>query len=123
MAYTAYVLADESRSLILNKFQPKFSDVVAHHVTENAGVLKTEYYIPDDASVRVVGYACDDSIEALIVEVNGNPMRKDGYLFHITLSLDRSMGAKPSHSNSMILEKGFTKIDPFYIETNAQLIK
>ncbi len=48
-AYTAYVLTDASRDLLLSKFPPKFPDVIAHHITINIGVKK-DAPIPEAAS-------------------------------------------------------------------------
>lgn len=122
MAYTAFVLSQKSRSEILNRFPPKFPDVIAHHVTENAGVRKEDYYTPKPAHVRVIGYACDDSLEALIVKVNGDRKHRDGRTYHITLSLDKSQGRKPFHSNDVIATNEWSPIDEFDVETTPKLI-
>jgi len=123
MAYTAFVLSNKSRSEILNRFPPKFPDVIAHHITENPGVAKEHYYTPNPADIKVVGYACDDSLEAIVVEVNGDTKRPKGGTYHITLSLDRSQGRQPRHSNDVIKNNGWTPTMSFSVETTPKLIE
>ncbi len=67
--------------------------------------------LPHISSIKVVGYAFDAAgIEALVVEVNGSILRLDNKIYHITMSLDRTAGFKPVDSNTLISQKGFTKL-------------
>lgn len=116
MSYAAYVLTPESRELILTRFPPRFSDVICHHVTERFGVPRTMKFMPQAAEIVVVGYACDVSLEALVVTVNGKTARPDGMVYHITLSLDRSQGRKPADSNRLIASAGWNEVPPLAIE-------
>lgn len=117
MSYSAYVLDQKSRDRILKAFPPKYPDVFAHHVTEQFGIPKpTEPVRHTAATIKVVGYADDgEGVEALVVEVNDKSTRKDGKLYHLTLSIDRSAGRKPVDSNTVIKEKGWVKTHPFLI--------
>lgn len=110
MAYTAFVLSHRARAELLSKFPPKFPDVICHHVTERFGV-PNDFKAPDDSNVTVIGYSDDESLEALVVEVNGDRKRKDGKVYHITLSLDRSKGRKPVESNDVIAWRGFSEVE------------
>lgn len=111
MAYSAYVLVGASRSALSKTFQPKFNDFIGHHVTIEFGI-DADAPVPEvPDTIRVVGYTCDDSLEALIVEVNGSIRRPDGKVYHITWSLDREAGRKPVHSNQVIDDQWFTRID------------
>jgi hypothetical protein len=110
MAYTAFVLSQRARAELLSKFPTKFPDVICHHVTERFGVPQG-HPAPADADITVVGYAHDASLEALVVEVNGDRGRKDGKVYHITLSLDRSQGRKPVESNALIDMGGYVELD------------
>jgi hypothetical protein len=116
MAYTAYVLSPASRAAILERFPPRFSDVICHHVTERFGVFGKTRRMPQPAQIMVVGYACDASLEALVVAVNGMTARPDGMVYHITLSLDRSKGRKPVDSNQVIASAGWSRVEPLKIE-------
>jgi hypothetical protein len=116
MAYTAYVISAESRVAILNRFPPKFSDVICHHVTERFGVAKGKKFLPEPVKIVVVGYACDNSLETLIVTVNGTITRPDDMVYHITLSLERSKGRKPVDSNHLIASLGWSNVEPLTIE-------
>jgi 8-oxo-dGTP pyrophosphatase MutT (NUDIX family) len=117
-AYTAYVLTDASRAKLLEKFPPKFPDVIAHHVTLKFGVPQ-DSAAPEPADLKVVGYTADDSLEAAIVSVNGSTERPDGSTYHVTLSLDRSKGRKPVHSNAVV-QQGWEPVEPLPIETMPQ---
>ncbi len=121
MAYTAYLLTPESRAAVLERFPPRFADVICHHVTERFGMAAGEACVPKPAQISIVGYASDDSLEALVVAVNGQTMRPDGMVYHITLSLDRSKGRKPVDSNRLIASKGWDSVAPLAIETVPRL--
>ena len=103
--YNGYLIPDQERSKILSQFPPKYSKVIAHHITNDFGVY--ESLPPEIESCFIVGHAdSGDGIEALVVEVNGTVIRNDGELFHITLSLDPEK-YKSKDSNNLIKEKGF----------------
>ena len=121
MAYTAYLLSPESRAALLERFPPRFSDVICHHVTERFGVPKSRKFMPLPAEIIVVGYASDASLEALVVTVNGTTARPDGLIYHITLSLERSQGRKPADSNRLIASNGWSKVPPLTIEAVPQI--
>lgn len=109
--YQAFELDAQSRSLLAQRFPPKFSEFIGHHITYAFGVMSDEP-LPEADSFRVVGYACDENgLEALVVEVNGTTTRPDGSTFHITWSLDRDAGFKPVNSNHLIKRSGFERID------------
>lgn len=121
MAYSAYVISDESRARILERLPPSFPEVIAHHIT---------YRFPDKEAppqvmeVRVIGHAKnqDLGIECLVVSLDGVSLRPTGGIYHITLSLDRSLGAKPVHSNR-ILKSPWIELDtPFLINVEPLLI-
>lgn len=113
-AYLAYELDGKSRASLLEKFPPKFPDVVAHHITIKHGVKQGDPP-PEAEAVKVVGYASDESLECAVVEVGGTTERPDGNTYHITLSLDRSKGRKPVDSNEL-LAQGWQQVEPFPVE-------
>lgn len=110
MPYTAYKLTDRARAHLLSVFTPENPDVICHHATEKFGV-SADHPAPAPAKVVVVGYAFDDSLECLVVEVNGQRHRPDGKTYHITLSLDRSKGRKPVESNDVIAGFGWKALE------------
>lgn len=112
--YIAYNLTDRSRNEVITKFYPKFTKVVAHHITVAFNVSDTEPMPSVPTSAKVVGYACNEIIECLVVEINGNRHRADGKLFHVTLS--HSHEAKPVMSNDLLQAQGYTECEPFNIE-------
>lgn len=117
MSYAAFVLDNDARRALLDHVPPKYPDVIAHHITEKFGIPKpTEPVRSYAVHVTVVGCTDDDNgVQAAVVEVNGSTTRKDGSTYHITISIDRSLGRKPVDSNRVIKEKGWTKVQPFTI--------
>lgn len=108
--YQAFELDGASRSRLAQQFPPKFSEFIGHHITHKFGVWSTEP-LPDDADIKVVGYAVDpEGIEALVISVNGTTTRPDGKTYHCTWSLDRDKGFKPVNSNSLIEKSGYERL-------------
>lgn len=119
MGYTAYVV--ENRKQVLQHFEPKFDEVICQHVTFKFPAKKTDPLPPDVHNARVVGYAEEDGLEALVVEINGSTKRPDGKIFHITLSLDRKKGKKPMHSNDL-LARGWKHVTPFTVHLRPEFL-
>lgn len=112
--YLAYNLTEKAQALLLVKFPPKFKKVIAHHITYAFGVSE-DAPLPPKASVKVVGYASNENIECVVVEVGGTSKRADGSTYHITLSHNEK--AKPVQSNDLLKEKGYEPVEAFEIET------
>lgn len=119
MSYSAYVLSSVSRALILERLSPRFPEVIAHHITYR---FPDKELPPPVETIEVIGYAGDERVECLVVQVDGQTDRPHGGTFHITLSLDREQGAKPVHSNHL-LKAGWSPIDPFHLEVSPELIQ
>ena len=120
-SYIAYELSDKDRNHLLSVFPPKYSDVIAHHITYEFGVPEDSDLPQTPKNIQVVGYADDgESIEALVVEVDGKIKRTDGKIYHITWSLDRSKGRKPVHSNDLISKHGYKKVRPIQIKATPK---
>ena len=112
--YVGYILSNESRRNLLNIFPPKFSKVIAHHVTTEFGVAADS--IPEPVkTARVVGYAPGESIQALVIEIDGTTKRTDGGTYHITWSLDPASGSKPKDSNDL-LAHGYEEVTQYAIK-------
>ena len=114
--YAGYALDTSSRKKLVDKFPPRFSKLIAHHITTSYGV--TADAIPPAANAYVVGYASADGIETLIVKINGSTKRVDGADLHITWSLDPSK-RKPVDSNKVI-RNGWTAVSPLRIRVTPQ---
>ena len=97
---------DQRRDLLV-RFAPRFGDVIADHVTLES---KTEAPLPGEVEARIVGEAGDDSLQALVVAIDGTTDRPDGSTYHITWSLDRALGRRPVQSNDVIRERGWTPL-------------
>ncbi len=110
--YNGYLLVnrDEVLAKLRAKNLIKFDEIVAHHVTWKFGV--EDSLPPDATNARIIGIASNSKIQALAVSINGTSDRPDGSTLHITLSLDRSKGAKPKDSNDLFSE-GLGLLEPF----------
>ncbi len=103
MKYSALVLTQKSRNHLKSIFPPKYPDFIGHHVTLKFGLDSNELVAPLPDRVSVVGYVDDgEGLETLLVALNGDIDRPDGSRYHITWSLDRSLGRQPVHSNNII---------------------
>jgi hypothetical protein len=118
--FSAHVLTKNGKKTLLDHLEPNFPNVIAHHVTVEFGV-HASHPKPPQSKVVVYGYVSDDSLEAAVVKVNGKMFRPDGKRYHITLSLDRSLGRKPVDSNALLSHVKYTPIEPFEVETKPDI--
>ena len=99
------------RGELLDRFPPRYADVDADHVTLRTNAQRDSLPPPVDASI--VGHADDgDSLEAMVVTVDGTTDRPDGSVFHITWSLDKAKGRKARESNDLLKDGDWERIDP-----------
>jgi len=122
--YTAYTLTDESRQMLMDKFPPKYSKVIAHHITVEFGVPADTEALPE-ADIRVIGEGdSGDGLQALVVSVNGSTRRPDGKTYHITWSLEPEQ-YKPVDSNEMLADgiKRWKLKLPIAIDTIPEVLK
>ena len=98
------------RDELLEKFPPRYPDADADHVT-----LRTKAWrepLPPEVDATIVGHADDgDSLEAMVVRIDGCTDRPDGSTFHITWSLDKSKGRKARESNDLLKDRGWHCLD------------
>ena len=98
------------REQLVEHFPPRYADMIADHVT-----LKTDAKndpLPAPVTGAIVGHADDnDSLECMVVTIDGTTDRPDGSTFHITWSLDRSKGRKARESNDLLKDRGWSRFD------------
>jgi hypothetical protein len=98
------------RAELLKRFPPRYADTIADHVT-----LKTDAKsdpLSDEVEAAIVGHADDrDSLECMVVTVDGTTDRPDGSTFHITWSLDKAKGREARESNDVLKERGWSRFD------------
>jgi hypothetical protein len=105
---TGWKLPEAERAALLERFPPRYEKVVADHVTLRVGA-KPKTPLPPKPSARIVGRADDgDSLECLVVELDGTTDRPDGSTYHITWSLGPGREAK--ESNDVIAARGWTAL-------------
>lgn len=98
------------REELLRRFPPRYPDAIADHVTLRSDARDDP--LPPPVEARIVGHADDgDSLEAMVVSVDGSADRPDGSIFHITWSLDRSKGRRAKESNDLLKEHDWMQLD------------
>ena len=94
---------------MLDRFHPKYANVVADHVTLRTGA-NSSTSLPSQVQAQVVGRADDgESLECLVVELDGSTDRPDGSTYHITWSLGPGRSAR--ESNEVLKQRGWTRLD------------
>jgi hypothetical protein len=113
---------DGARDRLLELFPPKYDRVVADHVTLRAGASQ-DTPLPREVSAEIVGRADDgESLECLVVAIDGTTDRPDGSTYHITWSL--GPGRRAKESNDVLRERGWEHLDrPIPIEIKPAKFK
>lgn len=108
---TGWKLPQVERELLLRRFPPKYAKVDADHVTLRTGATPDTPLPDKPESSAVIGRADDgQSLECLVVQLDGTTDRPDGSTFHITWSLGD--GRRARESNDLLRDRGWD-----YIET------
>ena len=106
---TGWKLRRDEREALLERFPPRYDDVIADHVTLRVGAT-AQTPLPRKPEARIVGRADDkDSLECLVVEIDGTTDRPDGSTYHITWSL--GPGRKARESNDLLRDRGWEHLD------------
>ena len=106
---TGWKLPRDERETLLERFPPRYENVIADHVTLRVGATR-ETPLPRKPAARIVGRADDgDSLECLVVELDGTTDRPDGSTYHITWSLGPGRGA--CESNDVLRDRGWDPLD------------
>jgi hypothetical protein len=91
-------LPRDERDMLLQRFPPKYDNVVADHVTLRTGATSETPLPREVETARIVGRADDGlSLECLVVELDGTTDRPDGSTYHITWSLGPTRRARESN--------------------------
>ena len=106
---TGWKLTRDEREQLLQRFPPKYENVIADHVTLRTGAT-SDTPLPRKPEAQVVGRADDgDSLECLVVALDGTTDRPDGSTYHVTWSL--GPGRKARESNDVLRDQGWNHID------------
>lgn len=107
MAVTGWKLDRVSREFLFDVFPPRWNDLIGEHVTLDANASRRDPP-PPEAEAAVIGHADDGAgLEALVVSIDGNSVRPDGGVFHITWSIDGDIGREAAESNILLKERGW----------------
>ena len=106
---TGWKIGRDDRDMLLERFPPRYENVVADHVTLRAGATP-DPPVPAQPDARIVGRADDGkSLECLVVELDGTTDRPDGSTYHITWSIGPDRKAR--ESNDVLRDDGWHYID------------
>jgi hypothetical protein len=106
---TGWKLPRPEREALLERFRPRYAETIADHVTLRTGATP-QTPLPRKPDARIVGRADDgDSLECLVVELDGTTDRPDGSTYHITWSL--GPGREARESNDVLRDLGWRPID------------
>ena len=106
---TGWKLASDERASLLDRFPPKYENVVADHVTLRTGTT-AETPLPPEVEAAIVGQADDgDSLECLVVSIDRTTDRPDGSTYHITWSL--GPGRRARESNDVLRDRGWKPLE------------
>lgn len=105
---TGWKLPHHERETLLERFVPRYANIIADHVTLRTGATP-QTPLPPKPDARIVGRADDgDSLECLVVELDGTTDRPDGSTYHITWSLGPAREAR--ESNDVLRDLGWQPI-------------
>ena len=112
---TGWKLAKHDRALLLERFPPRYENVIADHVTLRTGATPATP-LPSKPEARVVGRADDGKgLECLVVELDGTTDRPDGSTYHISWSLGPTRKAR--QSNEVLKSQGWETLpEPLAID-------
>lgn len=98
------------REELLGRFPPRYRNVIADHVTLQTNA--EAHPLPDPVQAAIVGHADDDdSLEAMVVAIDGKTGRPDGSVFHITWSLDKAKDRVARESNDLLRSRDWEAYD------------
>jgi hypothetical protein len=107
---TGWKLPQVERDLLLQRFPPRYDEVVADHVTLVVGATPDTPLPRAVDNADVIGRADDGTgVECLVVEIDGTTDRPDGSTYHITWSL--GAGRRARESNDVLRDKGWDYIE------------
>lgn len=128
--YLAIPIPAGDRDKLLATFPALYSKVIAHHITvafnpHDMKPDKLKHWLEMPHDVTFIGTAFDDSIQAAIVEVDGNKGRPMGGSFHVTISHEANR--KPVDSNALLHDpsrKTTTLVEPLrFTDLKAELLQ
>jgi len=107
---TGWKLAQADRDMLLERFPPKYENVVANHVTLRTGATPSTPLPRKPETSRIVGRGDDGKgVECFVVEMDGSTDRPDGSTYHITWSLGPTRRAR--ESNDVLRDQGWDYLE------------
>jgi len=103
-------LPPAERDRLLERFEPRYAELVADHVTLRFGTAE-DTPLPAAHAGEIVGEVDDGAgVQALVVRIGGTTDRGDGSHYHITWSLGPGREAK--ESNDVLAATKWQRVQP-----------
>lgn len=103
--YYAFSISSELRERILATYPAIFEEVICEHCTlVFTPFNNTEYETNTPYTIKITQGLSNECIQCVTCTIDDKSNRPNGGKFHITVSLDRTKGAKPVMSNNLILD-------------------
>ncbi|APZ97489.1 hypothetical protein BWQ93_02510 [Sphingopyxis sp. QXT-31] len=103
-------LPPAERDWLLERFEPRYAELVADHVTLRFGTAE-DTPLPAAHAGEIVGEVDDGAgVQALVVRIGGTTDRGDGSHYHITWSLGPGREAK--ESNDVLAATKWQRVHP-----------
>jgi hypothetical protein len=119
--YTALVLDQLSHDLLVKSFLiPQDWEIIAHHMTINLGNAQNgpaKDILNYPAKLKVTEFAQNDRVMAVKVETD---VPSTNAIKHITIAVNRNVGAKPFESNKL---DNWQKIEPIILSGTIQEVE
>ena len=105
--YSGWELTPNSVTQIKNLYKPTHPDFIGHHITYMFG---KDCVLPPECDIYLIGLCVTDNVECFVAQVNDTLVRPDSKIYHLTWSIDRSLGATPAKSNDALIQFGFKEL-------------
>ncbi|WP_411338910.1 hypothetical protein V6U71_13310 [Sphingopyxis sp. J-6] len=103
-------LPPAERDQLIERFEPRYAELVADHVTLRFGTAE-DTPLPAAHAGEIVGEVDDGAgVQALVVRIGGTTDRGDGSHYHITWSLGPGREAK--ESNDVLAATKWQRVHP-----------
>ena len=107
IVFTAIILDENSKKVLLKEFPPQHKVVQDLHVTLGFKTYNFPDNLGESVTFQVYGYYNDEKIDGVSVKLNGVESKNE--IPHITISTRQD--TKPSYSNE-IIQKGYEAVEP-----------
>lgn len=97
MSAMGWIITEDDLQILKTTYPPRYAPLVAPHCTLKLGVSRGSRLPPSRKGVIFGRIDNLDGVEVLLLRIDGETIRPDGAIFHITWSLGPGRRPKDSH--------------------------